>query len=534
MRRVLGALMLAACLATPAEAPAAEPLPALARVGPWPVISRLIGFRDRLWFANSLKGRNHNSADLYSIDSTGGELRYETHLFSQDAGRPVVADGWLIWPFEDSRASLGWGHFMATDGRDWRFGTIPTARIFHVHALAQSAGRLVAATSAWRAGLQVSDDDGLTWRQVYDHPTPEGRVSRIVDLIALGDRVLASLVLRDERRVLRLAGVVVEDLPGWPANGRLRGWAVFEGRVYALVAEAGGVGVWRSDGRRAERLVAPRPDWTPLDLAAGAGALWAAGGDGRLWRSPDGLKWAVHRRLEGGRPYEVTVYRGRVYVGGAGDDGRGILWGEEVAASDVSPPGPPAAARPAPIPETRDRAALGAALDRALADPASYGGHAGTLRDLVYEAATGGPPPGFLARRWEAPWPALRLSLVGGQTTATAEEMGHWVLLWGMAVAGEGEVPREVFTVPWTAEAKRSEKYFKTLPAALWAAARIGQDDGATLGALVARVDQAGDPLWLTGDVVGALTALTGRRFGYDRAAWRAWWEDGAEAKRSR
>ena len=54
---------------------------------------------------------------------------------------------------------------------------------------------------------------------------------------------------------------------------------------------------------------------------------------------------------------------------------------------------------------------------------------------------------------------------------------------------------------------------------------QIGQDDAATIDALVARLDRVDDPLWLTGDVVGALTALTGERFAYDRMAWRDWWE---------
>jgi hypothetical protein len=54
----------------------------------------------------------------------------------------------------------------------------------------------------------------------------------------------------------------------------------------------------------------------------------------------------------------------------------------------------------------------------------------------------------------------------------------------------------------------------------------IGQDDAQTMSALIDRLDRVDDPLWLTGDVVGALTALTGQRFGYDRAAWRAWWTE--------
>ena len=31
-------------------------------------------------------------------------------------------------------------------------------------------------------------------------------------------------------------------------------------------------------------------------------------------------------------------------------------------------------------------------------------------------------------------------------------------------------------------------------------------------------------PDWLAGDMVGALTALTGQRFGHDYGAWRSWW----------
>lgn len=43
-----------------------------AQVGPWPVISQVIGYRGRVWFANSVKGRNHNSADLWSLDPESG------------------------------------------------------------------------------------------------------------------------------------------------------------------------------------------------------------------------------------------------------------------------------------------------------------------------------------------------------------------------------------------------------------------------------------------------------------------------------
>ncbi len=38
------------------------------------------------------------------------------------------------------------------------------------------------------------------------------------------------------------------------------------------------------------------------------------------------------------------------------------------------------------------------------------------------------------------------------------------------------------------------------------------------------RLGMAGVPRWLDGDLIGALTALTGERFGYNLPAWREWW----------
>jgi len=41
---------------------------------------------------------------------------------------------------------------------------------------------------------------------------------------------------------------------------------------------------------------------------------------------------------------------------------------------------------------------------------------------------------------------------------------------------------------------------------------------------LIKRLDRTGDPLWLRGDIIGALSAATGKRFGHDLEAWRSWW----------
>ena len=204
-----------------------EPLKVLARVGPWPVLTRPIAYKGRLWLTNSVKGRNHNSADVYSYDPKSGDLRYERHLFSQDAGAPLVSNGLLFWPFEDSRSSVGWGEVMVTDGARWDTRTIPTAQIFHVHALAEVGGRIIAATSAWRAGLQASEDGGHTWRQLYDHPTPDRRVSRTVDLVTVGDDLYGYMIDARQRRLVKFSGAGVTDVPGWPRNRRMMTWRSF-------------------------------------------------------------------------------------------------------------------------------------------------------------------------------------------------------------------------------------------------------------------------------------------------------------------
>lgn len=71
--------------------------------------------------------------------------------------------------------------------------------------------------------------------------------------------------------------------------------------------------------------------------------------------------------------------------------------------------------------------------------------------------------------------------------------------------------------------AERGKKYFECAPASAWAAAELGQKDDETLSALIARLDRAGDPDLLKGDIIGALTVQTGQRFAYDLSAWQRW-----------
>jgi formylglycine-generating enzyme required for sulfatase activity len=102
--------------------------------------------------------------------------------------------------------------------------------------------------------------------------------------------------------------------------------------------------------------------------------------------------------------------------------------------------------------------------------------------------------------------------------------MAGWYLLWAVALNGHGKLPPELLVESWTERANRSEKYLHPGPAAAWAVAQLSQPDDETIAALIAGLHRAEYPLWFKGDLVGALTAVTGERFGYDMAAWSNWW----------
>jgi sulfatase modifying factor 1 len=516
-----------------------EPLVLLAQPGPWSAISGLIGYGNRLWFVDSTKFVDHNSADVYSYDPALGRSRYERHLFSQDAGDPIVANGLLYWPFEDARFSAGRGEYAVTNGREWQWRILPDGQVFHVHAMAVSGRTLYAATSAWHAGLQRSDDGGVTWRVVYDHPTPGRLVSRLTALAVLDQTLYAGLTAFSDggAKLLRADGDTLRALAGWPRGESVDRLTVYRGWLYAVNVSAGRRSVWRTDGKAVERIT--DLDGRPVRaLAPGEKTLWAVTGNdggGALWHSTDGMTWGVAQRFSGAGPVDVTVYGGRVYVGTIGPNGRGALWGPAPPAPVGAPAAPtslppiPRSPKPVDLPRALD------ALDRALASPSSYQNHGERLRDILHTLVlSGNAALGVdLGRRLDGPFPSITLSLFGGQLTVPAAALARWYLLWAIARSGHGRVPPALLSEPWIDPGNRAEKYLGPAPAAAWAAAELRQVDDDTLGALVARLGAPGHPPWLDGDFVGALTALTGQRFGYDLAAWRDWWTRRSPGRRS-
>ena len=501
----------------------------------WPHVSSLVGYAGKLWFANSRKYVNHNSADIWSYDPATGKARYERHLMSQDAGDPVVHNGLLYWPFEDSRFSAGRGEFMVTNGRDWRWGLMPEGRAFHVHAMTSSGGKLYAAPSAWVARLQSSDDGGTNWKQLYEHPTPERRVSRITALADFNGTLYGGLVAwyrSNGAKLLRWNGSTFDQVPGWPEGSAVPRLASFKGWLYGVNIAGDRSTLWRTNRLRVER--ATRIFSRSIQgMAVGEDQMWIAsaqGDDGQLWHSPDGLRWSLYQKFPGIRLHGVQVLDGEVYVGAAGKDG-GMLFGPPPAGVPTGPAGdlslgeppPRALPRARPLPGTDPDIAL-AELEKTLMDARGY--DRGLRLRFTPLALSDDPNIGAaLGELLTRDFPDAEGKMFGGRKFPAAR-MARWYALWAMAHNGNGKVPVDLISAPWQAPQNDAEKYFESPPAAAWAAAEIGQNDPATLEALIGRLNRDGDPDWLKGDMIGALTVLTGQRFAYDVAAWKRWWAE--------
>lgn len=533
-RAVLATAIVGACVAVSGiPAGAAEKLSRVADGFHWPHVSSLISYRGKLWFANSRKYVNHNSADIWSYDPDAGRARYERHLFSQDAGDPAVHNGLLYWPFEDARFSPGRGEFMVTNGRDWKWGLLPDGQAFHVHTMASSGGKLFAAPSAWKALLQGSSDGGTSWNVLYEHPTPDRRVSRITALADLDGTLYGGLVAwyrATGGKLIRWDGGTFRQVPGWPEGSAVPRLIAFRGWLYGQNIAKEKSSLWRTDGTRVEPVPA-MSGRTVRGFAASEDTLWLASnraGNGELWRSADGITWTLFQAFPQVTLHGVGVHAGRVYIG-ATQAGRGVLFGPASGrpAATKIPVSPVSQASLSALPRARpepsgDPATHIDALRAALADPAGYDR---TLRVRFGPLALSDDPAigASLGDILRGPFPDVEAKMFGSRSFP-GPKMARWYILWAMAHNGHGSVPPALIAAPWQAETNGAEKYFESAPAAAWAAAELGQKDTETLAALIARLERAGDPDWLAGDMIGALTVLTGQRHGYDIAAWKRWW----------
>lgn len=498
----------------------------LAQVGPWPVASRLIGYQGRLWFANSVKGRNHNSADLWSLDPVTGEKRYERHLFSQDAGIPLVSGGLLYWPFEDALLSFGNGVIEVTDGETWQALQIPNDPIYHTNQVIDWQGGLLAITGTRNAGMQVSKDAGSSWTEHYIHPTPSTHVSRLKEMTVFKGNLYAALNDAKVKRLTVWTGSGYRTVISWPSNRYFNGLTVHKDAIYGIVGRGNEREIWKFDGVNSKRVGQKGPF---TDITSDGDQLWIVSRNGNLWSSATGDKWARHGDLKKGRPISIQAVGDNIYVAGAGDDGKGIVWGRR---GQSIPMGPKPSKLPSDIqPEqvAMDWNKTGQKLDALLSDRSTYGASGnGQLSKLIFQAAEQGPPPGFFATRLETKIPSVKVPAFGGNMELRAQDIGHSLLLSGMERAGHPNVPVKYLLDSWGSSPNSYEKYFELELSALRAVVGSGQDDSPTIDALLARLDFANDPPWLKSQIIGTLTAVSGEHFGYDINAWKKW----AQSKR--
>ena len=502
------------------ESPERE-LDIIAQVGPWPVASRLIGYRGKLWFANSVKGRNHNSADIWSFDPQTGQVRYERHLYSQDAGHPLVYKGLLYWPFEDALQSAGEGVIEVTDGDSWQALTIPNPPIYHSSQLLEWKGGLLAITGTRNAGMQFSSDSGRTWEEYYIHPTPSTHVSRLKEMLVFQGETYASLKDAKVKRLVKWTGSGFRTVNSWPLNRYFNGLTIHRQGLFAIVGRGREREIWRFDGRRSVRVGIKGPF---VDLASDGNRLWVVANDGQLWSSPRGDRWKRGQNLDQGRPVSIQSVAGQIYVAGEGDDGRGIVWGSR---NSIIPHGekPPGLISQKPEqPVTMDWEAAGREIDLLLAAPSTYDAAGiNRLRGLIYAASINDPPAGFFAERFKARPPDLTFSAFGGSLSLRAIDIARASILTGMERAGQADVPVNLLTDPWTSPPNSYEKYFEIELSALRAVAASGQNDPQTVDALLKRLDFADDPPWLKSQIIGTLTSISDKHLGYDIAAWKDW-----------
>lgn len=523
-------IALALLLSASAVAAKADELAVLARIGPWPVADQLIAYQGKVWFSTSVKGVDHNSADIWSFDPASRTTRFERYLFSQDAGHPVVHEGLLFWPQEDMRIGLGTGVVSVTDGVDWRDLFIPVDdHMMHTHASAEWRGELVVAMAGWNAALAATEDAGESWRVLANDPPATGSFHRYNDLAVFGDRLFVRHWSRTGPDLKEYRDGQLTQVPGWPQNRDFSKLVQYDSALYGIVhANDGPSQLWRITDNRAEQVHPPIPGVDMQLLANDGEALWIVGRSadgGQLWKSTGGEQFAQVATFRGGSAQSVVARApGEIYVGGEGLNGQAILWGPLSAAAPIvneSASVPLSDQRSDP---TFDVDANRALLLAHLKDLRSYERHGRPLRGAIASVLAMKPPQGFFASLLYAAMPADEIEVFGGQFKVAARDIAQWYLIAAIARNRGRSVPPELLSQRWLQRSNRPQKWFDPLLIALHAVQLSGQNDRATMDALVSRLGRQGDPDWLSSQVTGTLAAVSGEHFAYDHEAWRNWW----------
>lgn len=508
----------------------------VATVSPWPAISQLISYQDRVWFVNSNPYQDTNAADIYSYAPKTGTTRFERSLFSQDAGVPVIHNGLLHWPFEDPRRSAGTGEYAVTNGEDWRWQFMDTGHAMHVHALATCANKLVGVTGSWSGQLLQQNLQTDKWDLRYDYPSGAAAFSRLIAVTEFqSDCYVAGSANRDPQvRLLRVTDGNTTEVQGWPASDRVEGLTVHADSLYAWSDTGSSRQLYSYDGVRVA-LVKTATDHRVRDLHSTGNALFmisSKNGKGVLWNLNN--KSAEVVTTLPFVPHSLTSHGDKIYVGSYKKNGAD-LWAIDIPDSlkatkpqrtseNSSPPALNASVASAGDSELE---AEFRSLSSLITDPRTNSDKVDQLR-----AALGRPEfardPGFgkvLTRLLEVPLPDTTVTMFTRRELPW-QDVVHWYLLHALSINGNGRVDVSLLQQPWTRQESPSQKYFDTTVAAIVATGWLAQNDHKTLQALISRLDAAADPAWLQSDVTGALSAITDQPFGSNKQRWKEWWTE--------
>ncbi|NQV98567.1 MAG: hypothetical protein HQ483_02620 [Rhodospirillales bacterium] len=531
MIRLLFVLSLLVTSVAPPAAAIGGELQVLARPGPWPVADGLIAYRDRVWFSSAVKGANHNSADIWSYDPAQSKLQFERYLFSQDTGAPVVHKALLFWPHEDMRVGLGAGVISVTNDRDWQNLSVPSDdHMMHTHGATQWNGVLVAAMAGWHSALSISKDAGRSWQVLVNDPPRDGSFHRYNHISAIKGRLFARHWEKTGESLAEYRNGRMQDVEGWPKDRSFSDFVRFRNALYSLVKNRDGTSrLWRIGSGAPEVVDVDIKEGLKRLLVSDGQALWIVTegpSGGQLWSSPNARAFTARHTFSGGVAHAaVALAAGRIYLGGAGDDGKAILWGPPDPPQETrqTPFQPMPVQRPDPDPEF-PAAAQRARMQAVLADPVTFADRGRALRQQLSEILAQKPPIDFFAPLLAAPVADGQVATFGGRFSVPMGDIANWHLLNAMAENGEKQVPLAFLEKPWERQPNGPQKWFDNLLIALHAVQRAQQNDRATIDILIRRLDQSGDPDWLQSQVTGTLAALTGQKFAYDKDQWRAWW----------
>lgn len=499
----------------------------------WPGISQLIGYRDRIWMVNSQPYTDKNIADVYSYSIRDGSLRYERSLFTQDVGAPVIFNGLLHWPFEDPRRSAGSGEYAVTDGEQWQWRTMQSGSVMHVHAMNVCDGELVAATGSWTGQLHRLGDNN-EWQLQYDYPAAKNRFSRIVSVAQLGDECLLGAVAKgkDEAKLFSLQNHKPKQIRGWPSSERVDYLTRHQQALYAFSDSDGVRQLIRYDGEQS-RVISLPDHHRPRAMHSDGDNLWLVAHNrnnkekaGSLWKYADNNEFKLVQYFKE-VPISLTSLHGTIAIGTYAKSGAALLLYKR--ASAVSPKHSPASLLPTKAESVELDSTLVDSLYNNLLDivtnPQNTANYARILRsNLIRHPELKTPEFGAaLMRVLTVPIEGEPTTMFTGQSISR-QDLTRWFLITTLAINGHGRINPAWINSGSDLTVPDSEKIFDPSIASIVASGWLQQNDKLLLRELFVRLNKPSEPLWVKADVIGALTAITDQRYGYDVSAWNSWW----------